>query len=920
MVYTCIRIVIIYLLSLCPLFGQSNILDSLKRALHETTIPDSNTWYQAHTISQHFAQKNTDSALLYAQRSLTLAKERFPQFLSKSYNNVGLHYMNQGQYDKATDYFFKAMEEIKKGNCRKCGATTLGNIGLIFMHKKEYEKSEQYLLKSIREHEVLKDSVSLIRMYNNIGLMYTEADETPERAIANFKTAESIANALKTDFALGTIYSNLGRLSHYKKAYTEALNYYQKSIAIGEKTDNNQAQFLGTANSAWVYLELKQYQKALADFDKANKIAEKLKNDHYIAHVVGAKSDVYKAMGDFEKALKYAENYMTLNDSIIHRLNKKQVAELEAKYQKVEQETLIQQQEIQLAKQQSDFKNFLIIAISLFLVLFGFFQFFRNRQKLKQKESELALQAEHAEAEKLRELDQLKSTFFANVSHEFRTPLTLIKAPLHDLLSGKLKGSPQKYFRIMDRNADRLLNLINQLLDLSKLESGKTTLQAMEGDIAKFVRAIAFSFESIAMRKQIQFDVKVPTTPIMLYFDPDKLEKTLTNLLSNAFKFTPEEKTITVKTYEKDECFKIEIIDTGIGIPEKELPYIFDRFSQVDETSAMHIGTGIGLALTKELVKLHYGKISVRSEVDKGTTFTISLPKGSAHLKKEEIVPASDITTSFIQKQKTEPEASYTLPAIILPIEKPTVLVVEDNADVRMYIHDQLAEDYHVLKAENGKIGLAAAIEHIPDLIISDVMMPEMDGIELGKKLKTNEKTSHIPIIMLTAKAEREDKIEGLETGADDYLTKPFDAEELLVRIQNLIAQRKRLREKFRGEGTLGTKDIAVTSVDERFLKNVMQTIEENMDDEDFSVEDLAKAVAMSRSQLHRKIKALTDISPSVFIRTMRLQRGRQLLEQNAGNATEVAFMVGFNSSTYFAKCFKEQFGMSPGEVGSKIQ
>ena len=252
---------------------------------------------------------------------------------------------------------------------------------------------------------------------------------------------------------------------------------------------------------------------------------------------------------------------------------------------------------------------------------------------------------------------------------------------------------------------------------------------------------------------------------------------------------------------------------------------------------------------------------------------------------------------------------------LFLKNDNPSVLVVEDNEDVRRYIHDQLQDHFNLLEAENGKVGLDKALENIPDLIISDVMMPEMDGTELCQHLKINDKTSHIPIIMLTAKADRSDKLEGLEIGADDYLTKPFDAEELQVRMRNLIEQRKRLREKFRGDGLFKPKDIAVTSVDEQFLKNVMATIEENMEDEEFSVEDLAKSVAMSRSQLHRKIKALTDVSPSVFIRTMRLERGKQLLEQNAGNASEVAFMVGFNSSTYFAKCFKERFGMTPGEI-----
>lgn len=467
-------------------------------------------------------------------------------------------------------------------------------------------------------------------------------------------------------------------------------------------------------------------------------------------------------------------------------------------------------------------------------MLTGLFQYYRNRQRIRRKETELALQLEKAEAEKLRELDQLKSNFFANISHEFRTPLTLILSPLRQMIDGNFKADRQKYYRIMERNGRRLLHLVNQLLDLSRLEGGRMQLAVAKGDLSAFVRAIAFSFESLAIRKQVELAINGADQPCEAWFDPDKMEKILSNLLSNAFKFTPE------------------------GGRE--------------------------------------------SQAGQGAVFAVRFPIGEQQYK------AAEKVLETIPISKISPVISNAAPAavaipdikpLISKEEKPMVLVEEDNADVRALIKDQLTANFEVREAGHGKEGLLQATEQIPDLIVTDLMMPEMDGVELCRRLKTDERTSHIPVIMLTAKAEREDRLEGLRTGADDYLVKPFDAEELRVRINNLIEQRRRLRERFGRDAVFKPTEVAVTPVDETFLRQVLETIEANMDEETFSVVELSQAVNMSRSQLHRKLKALTDKSPNQIIREMRLQRARELLEKGAGNASEIAFMVGFNSLAY---------------------
>jgi DNA-binding response OmpR family regulator/anti-sigma regulatory factor (Ser/Thr protein kinase) len=402
------------------------------------------------------------------------------------------------------------------------------------------------------------------------------------------------------------------------------------------------------------------------------------------------------------------------------------------------------------------------------------------------------------------------------------------------------------------------------------------------------------------------------------------MEKIFTNLLSNAFKFTPEGGKVLVQIsnsrFQDPRQLRITIADTGIGIPTEELPRVFDRFYQVDASQTReHEGSGIGLALTKELVELHHGSISVKSEAGKGTEFTVRFPLGREHLKDDEIVDrpeGSDVTFR-------QPEVVPVIPSDVAekPEEKdasvkPIVLIVEDNADVRAYMREYLVTGYEVQEAHDGSEGIEKAKEIIPDLIISDVMMPKKDGYELCRTLKLDEKTSHIPIILLTAKAGTENKIEGLETGADDYLTKPFDAKELLVRVKNLIDLRQKLRERF-GKLliSLSPDQAPVKSVDKTFLDKLRVAIEKNMSREDFTVEELAGEAAMSRAQLHRKLVALTGDSAGDLIRSFRLQRAKEMLENRGGTVAEIAYAVGFSSPAYFTKCFREQFGVVPSDL-----
>jgi signal transduction histidine kinase/AraC-like DNA-binding protein len=550
------------------------------------------------------------------------------------------------------------------------------------------------------------------------------------------------------------------------------------------------------------------------------------------------------------------------------------------------------------------------------------------RQNLEVKVRERTAELERKNYQ-IMEMDQMKTRFFANVSHEFRTPLTLILSPLENmLLKENLEEKDRDNLEMMYRNAVRLLGLINQLLDLSKIDAGRLKVELIEHDIYKVLRMITRSFTPLAERKKIDYRVEIPDGELITYFDHDKLDKIIANLLTNALKFTPEKGKVScrIKLIDKKEgmiknFLEIVVQDSGRGIPAEQLEKIFDRFYQVADTWKNGIsGTGIGLSLTKELVTLQHGKIVVESKPNEGSRFIIKIPLGKDHLKEHEFVvkPLEEIKDDLLivkfRMHDFETAGEKSEDFVSEQVDQPVLLIIEDNADVRQHIYENFEKEYLVKQSKNGKEGWEKAVALVPDLIISDVMMPEMNGVELCKKLKTDERTSHIPVILLTARADVEDKIEGLETGADDYITKPFNIKELLTRSKNLIEQRKKLREKYTHQIDLEPGEIAVQSADERFLKRALEIIEKNMGDCDFDVNNFYPEMNMSRMQLFRKLKALVNQTPSELIRNMRLKRAAQLMKQNFGNIAEITYEVGFNNLSYFAKCFKEKFGVLPSE------
>ncbi|WP_289055581.1 hybrid sensor histidine kinase/response regulator transcription factor [Carboxylicivirga marina] len=509
-------------------------------------------------------------------------------------------------------------------------------------------------------------------------------------------------------------------------------------------------------------------------------------------------------------------------------------------------------------------------------------------------------------------LHQMKIRFFTNISHEFRTPLTLIAGPLQEMLDhdSTLSTASKSQLELMKNNTDRLLRLINQLMDFRKVTQGNMHLSIRERNINSFIKRIAESFQGIADQKQIHFDCHIDSKPLLVWFDSEKLETIIFNLLSNAFKYTPADGHIKIELIvKKDKQLQLQVSDTGSGVPDEDKEKIFERFFQSEHNQSIGgAGTGVGLSLVKELVEMHKGQIRIEDNAPNGAIFHVDFSGNKKHFNADEIieeqsteqnVSSNDVDTQISQEILTESG------------DKPKVLIVEDQMDLRNHLSQILQVHYRVDEAANGVEGLEKASSSLPDIIISDVMMPEMDGFTFCDKLRTNVITSHIPIIMLTALDNVDSKREGLESGADAYVVKPFDKQLLVTQIQNLLSNRQLLKSRFKEQWDF-VEEIATTSTDQQFVNRAIQTVEENMSDAAFNVSELVKKMNVSRTLLHMKLRELTGQSTSEFIRTIRLKQAAKLLKQGELNVSEVTYQVGFNDPKYFSKSFKSLFGVTP--------
>lgn len=535
------------------------------------------------------------------------------------------------------------------------------------------------------------------------------------------------------------------------------------------------------------------------------------------------------------------------------------------------------------------------------------------------------------------QLSNIKLRFFTDISHELRTPLTLISSPVNEVLENEdLSATAREHLAVVQKNAERMLRLMNQILDFRKIQNQKMKVLVEKTDLIPLLEKVMINFRLIAEEKKINFRLESELKSIYAWVDRDKFEKIFFNLISNAFKYTPAEKAIIIEVTKRMDKVTISVVDEGIEIEPTKLRNLFQRFETLAQQNMLQPSSGIGLSLVKEMVDMHHGTIKVTSEPEAGSRFVVTLP-----LQKE--VFEQDSQVEFILNDSQSPA---TRPDSCLQTEKRpeaedkedmvnntvpdtfTILVVEDNEELKAFLKNILSENYTVITAPNGKKGLQHAVDNIPDLIISDVMMPVMDGLEMIRQIKENNNICHIPIIVLSAKASLDDRIAGLEQGVDDYITKPFSATYLKTRIASLLRQRKSLQEIYMAKLTEGKK-IAVaealtpsqpqiTPYDEQFMQKVMEFIEEQMDNAELTIDEFAEHLMLSRTIFYRKLKSIIGLTPVDFIREVRIKRAAQLIDSGEYNFSQVAYMTGFNDPKYFSKCFKKIVGITPSEYKEK--
>lgn len=894
-----------------------------------------------------YSLKEYDSSYFYARKGLNLSKQlKIDSLIIQS--SIGLLFSTQKVHTEQQDLYFQlAKKTSEESNNWKLLANTYYAKGRTLYLNKEFGEALPYYLSvdSIAKKYGLTNEI-LVRSIIDRGeisrMSYTF--EGVNLAHEIFLEALEVAEEINSEELVNDTYVRLADITEMRDLYDECKRYTDLAFAYYSKTDN-------IKKISRLYLIYANYYLAIEDFDNTDRIKkegiaylrtkddpEQLashiisyayflrtrrnnftgaienlkeakaiydtikyeKNNRYMSLMEGLAIN-YAMNNDYKKSSEYYKATYELKKDFVKKANNDLTRFLETKYQteKKEQEIALLTSQNELAEsQKKNQRNILLGGLGLTTIagLFFFFQF-RNRQKTNKK---------------LKELDTAKSTFFANISHEFRTPLTLIKGPIDDQLSSpKLTQTERNNLQAASSNTRRLESLVEQLLALSKLESGNRKIQVQPGNLSQFIIVLAEVFSFSAKEKQIDLRINVKEDDHMDWFDRDAVEKILFNLIGNALKYTPELGSVEVHGEREGTVYTITVTNTGADLTNEEREKIFERFYQ---TSSQNKGTGIGLALTKELVELHKGAISLPKTKKAYTTFIVELQTSKNTYLPDEIL--SDELQQIVHSPAIHSE-DISIPDIVSSEDAPSLLIVDDNQDIRNYLSSIFESTYVVQTAENGKEGFNTSVESIPDIIISDVMMPEEDGFAFTKRIKENELTSHIPVVLLTAKTDDTDKLKGVGTGADAYITKPFNSELLRATVDNLLENRRKLQQRFSQEVILRPKEISVSSADEKFIERLQIIFDDQLTNPEFSVDMLGKEMAVSRMQLHRKLKALTGQSTSEFIRLQRLKLATHLLKENKISVSEIGYTVGFNDPSYFAKCFKQEFGCSPTEYTS---
>ncbi len=869
--------------------------------------------------------------VLLALEAAQVAKDE--KVIAYAYSSIGAYLRDiQHNHIVALQYYEKILEIYREHNVSWGIADVLIEIGIVYQEMPNDSLAFKYFSESLEISSKLDYAYYMSNAYKHMGEIHYRNKDF-EKALSLFSKSYSTKckNCDPIDsheilIHLGNTYSKMGNEQ-------DAYNYYLESFYLADSLDDRLHKSISLVSLGDWQIAKNNIPAATDNFLQAFENASKTNNLPLQIKISDKLSEIYSQQNNYKNAFKYQKFSDMLEDSVLIVNETENLARFETLF---EFENLRRQREVENAKAEAEIEK-QVLTRNLFLAGFimmsilGIFLFLSFRRK-KKANILLANQKKKIEvmSAKIHKADKMKLQFFTNISHEFRTPLTLITGLTEELPKHKINEDTWKNkLRIIQRNASKLLQLVNQVLDIRKLDNGDSVAEPVSGDLVKFVRGIIALFEDHARRKQVELKFVSEKNSMILDTDYSKLDKILNNLISNAINFCGEKDLVRVTLYTESNplsAFVIEVEDSGRGIPSNQLDYIFQPFYQVTNLEG---GSGIGLALVKELVTVLEGKINIESQLDKGTRVTVKIPYGQIqNLSKEN---SHSFRTVFNRKpqQKTIDLANEEKPIELISTVKnnepdceyeKSLLIVEDNPDLIEFVAGILDEEYKIFKAVDGNKGLTLAIKHIPDVIISDIMMPGMDGIEMCEKLKSNPCTSHIPILLLTAKSDQDSMLRSFKIGADDYIVKPFSAVLLKSRIQNLVNQRRKLIEKFSQQFQVEPTEVILPDADKCFLEKAIGIIEKYISDPELDIDILASEMNVSRTQLYRKLKALSDYSGNQFIRLIRLKRAAQLLSQNQLNIQEVMLETGFSNYSYFKQCFKDQFNRAPKDYSEFAQ
>ncbi len=927
--------------------------DSLFNVWHNIKLKDS-TRFEAmrDLIQNNYLFQKTDSALVLGKQMLDLAQNKKNIKLEVEANTlIGKVYFELQEFERGEKIYTKGLELAETSKDSFLYAEKLFDLGYMYSKYEDYTNAFKTLQKSEKLYRKLEDPLNEGWSIVHQGFIYRDLGDYKESEKYHLKHLQlSQQNDIKK--SISAAYGNLGEIYHKLGNLPKSINHWKRAIRLSKEINLEEYANVGTGKLVEIYISEKQFSEAITYLNEYMAVAEKVAipkyernlplNIHlwqcqidyglkkyskalkeceeclniYKTNNWNPESGVLKSLYEVNKklnrptiALDYFEKYQIATDdenvnkarteiqSIV--FNNQIIADSIAQAQ--EKELLNVAYEKGLRKKNQEKNLFVIIGLLVLLLATAYFVVSRRIAASERK--------------RLKEINQLKNSLFTNITHEFRTPLTVIKG-MTDTIKSNLKTQKlddlENSLEMIKRNSDGLLHLVNEMLELAKIESGNMELHLVQADVIPFIKYVSESFNSLAEENQISLTIYSEVDTLIMDFDENKLTSIISNLLSNAIKFTSENGKIIVHINqiiikEKPYLF-IKVKDNGVGITEEELPNIFNRFYQTDASSVRESeGTGIGLALTKELVDFMQGSIEARSTLNKGSEFNVTIPvtRSAAQSEPKQTIktPRSSISIPILnQNQETDSEL-------------PLLLIIEDNLDVAHYLKTCLKDTYETLHAVNGIEGIGMAIEKIPDIIISDVMMPGKDGFEVCETLKSDKRTDHIPIIILTAKTSIEDKLKGLSHGADAYLAKPFIKEELFTRLEQLVSLRKKLISKIQKEGTNSLLKKRTKNPKLQFLQRIVKLIHDDISDSNFGSEHLSKKLVVSESQIYRKIKAITGKSTAIYIRSIRLQYAKDLLINTNKTVSEVAYEVGFNDPSWFSRAFKDEFGFSPSSV-----